>query len=1034
LTQGVLGGEGRVVFSDRGIEDWAISRFKMDGVEIRKKDFRFSLQTGEGKFSLQGSEGTLAGGEFEFLKFGFQGKDWEGQWRWEKGALTPSHFNGWIDALDHRGARIQTGVKAQGSWERLAIECDLAGFLTGQLAASGGWEKDKWQFKIDQGEIEGVSFKGKGWIDQGGGFSLSVPEFSGSLGWLGKVWEGNFDGRIRSIGEGLELGWQEGLWDWSLQAKVEQAQFDSSLNGFSIGRLEQGSLELFTSPTEWSCYGIEGDWVRPEGKVHFFSPALIGKGDCWAFDFRCDSEISRSWDLFRFVGTAQGEKIVLDAAKSHLFGSSLKRAECAFDVKEGLKTLDLETVFPWSAILSAGPFLETYFKGWARPSLEAPLSGSAKVHFHYSKDGGSEGSIQGIDLLWKGDPLAADFHALELKKGKWKIDRFLLADINLNCSVQKGPEGYRIESGSGRWGRSTEALFEGTISPEFHSNLILKSAKVNLSEISSLTSLFGSSLSKIEGILEGEGHLSYEKIFEADFDFIPSHLKAGSLPLENRGPFHLYFSSEKGVFFQGLDLHVLKPDQELEWDLPWIDCKVGMLQYDSVRSHWVLNHSLIRLPSELFANLQKRPALFRLFDENEDLQFIADLDFASDFSNLACSMKEGWIPFGGAVRHLKDLQFQLNETDCKGTFKTEHNGHLLSLSFDVDMDAKIGGTLILEEVGAILEQGERPLKIDWEYAESSGGILHSIEGSFPGLDASFHSELSTGANTLIGTARIDFKTLSEFLPSKICEVFQELHMGKGYELKGRLKLENKQAFFQGLLYGKQYELFSYQFRTLLGQIDVSPDQVRIYDLKLSDSAGKMKIDEILMKEEKAGWTLSIPNLSIFELRPSLLQKPGQELGKLSPLLVRELKITDFKGMLDDSKTYTAKGHLHFINSFKREPTVFDLPADVLSRIVGLDLELLIPVSGSLEFELKDRFFRLMELKEAFSQSHRSEFFLEKGEDPQEPFMDLDGNLKILIKMKQFVLFKFTEAFLISIDGSLSDPQFHLQKKRRFFGL
>jgi hypothetical protein len=36
-------------------------------------------------------------------------------------------------------------------------------------------------------------------------------------------------------------------------------------------------------------------------------------------------------------------------------------------------------------------------------------------------------------------------------------------------------------------------------------------------------------------------------------------------------------------------------------------------------------------------------------------------------------------------------------------------------------------------------------------------------------------------------------------------------------------------------------------------------------------------------------------------------------------------------------------------------------------------------------------------------------------------------------MKQFVLLKFTESFLISIDGRIDNPQFHL-KKRRFFGL
>ena len=256
-------------------------------------------------------------------------------------------------------------------------------------------------------------------------------------------------------------------------------------------------------------------------------------------------------------------------------------------------------------------------------------------------------------------------------------------------------------------------------------------------------------------------------------------------------------------------------------------------------------------------------------------------------------------------------------------------------------------------------------------------------------------------------------------------------MGKGYELKGRLKIEKNAPYFQGILCGKQIELFGYQFRTLLGQVDLGPKKMRIYDVKISDTAGIMKIDEIVLAgKDHLPWTIDIPTLTILELRPSLLQHPGEPVGPISPLVVRELKLTDFKGLLEDGKTYTAKGKLHFINSYKREETVFDLPVNVLSRIVGLDLELLIPVTGDLDFELKDGFFNLTSLTNAYSEGERSEFFLKM--EPQ-PTMDLDGNLNIFIKMKQHVLLKFTESFLISIEGQLNDPQFHL-KKRRFFGL
>ncbi|HEY4255027.1 MAG TPA: hypothetical protein VGM34_01605, partial [Chlamydiales bacterium] len=149
---------------------------------------------------------------------------------------------------------------------------------------------------------------------------------------------------------------------------------------------------------------------------------------------------------------------------------------------------------------------------------------------------------------------------------------------------------------------------------------------------------------------------------------------------------------------------------------------------------------------------------------------------------------------------------------------------------------------------------------------------------------------------------------------------------------------------------------------------------------------------------------------------------------LTPLVVRELTVQNLKGLLDELSTYTATGHVSFINSFKREKTVFDLPSDVLGRIIGLDLELLIPVTGEFSFQLKEGAFQLHSLKDAYSEANRSEFFLVAPSDL--PHMDLDGNLNIQIQMKQFVLFKFTEAFVISLKGTLKHPNFSLQKKNK----
>ena len=161
-----------------------------------------------------------------------------------------------------------------------------------------------------------------------------------------------------------------------------------------------------------------------------------------------------------------------------------------------------------------------------------------------------------------------------------------------------------------------------------------------------------------------------------------------------------------------------------------------------------------------------------------------------------------------------------------------------------------------------------------------------------------------------------------------------------------------------------------------------------------------------------------------------MKEVGKEPAEIEPLVVRNLDINNLSGNLHDSDSFTGKGNLNFINSFKREHTVFDIPADFLGRIFGLDLELLIPVIGEIDFEIEEGKAVLTDLKESFSQNRRSKFFLfEKNEAP---YMDFDGNLNVNIKMKQFVLFKITEHFIIKINGSLMNPTFSLKRKKSFF--
>lgn len=556
----------------------------------------------------------------------------------------------------------------------------------------------------------------------------------------------------------------------------------------------------------------------------------------------------------------------------------------------------------------------------------------------------------------------------------WKLE--LLSDLTLTALLQ--PQG-KIK-GQGKWKEFFAADFEGKIDPSLQASFALSQVELDLSLIDP---------DRLEGKARGAGHFSYKGSVEADFDAEISSVKVKNIPLENEGPIHLSYTDKEGLFLRGLNLH------------GELDCIVDLLQYDR-RSHWIFHNAQVHLPAAwLQPNLDK------------DLNFTANLDCLSDFSSLEGEVREGWIPYKGTYQHIENLTFSWHNGKCKAAL--HYLNHLLKV--DLQIQDRIEGRVSIGEEGM-------PLTIDWEYRDQL--IIHSIEGAFGGSEASFHAE---SPNVLVGSARLNFTELAPHLPASLAEVFEEIKMGQGYELKGRLKFENNLPSFQGILSGKSIELFGFQFRTLLAQTELSAKRVRIYDVKISDSAGVMKIDELLL-EDRSPWTISIPHLTILEMRPCLLQRPNEMLGSMNPLVVRNLNITGFKGLLEDGSTYTAQGKLHFLNSYKRGETVFDWPASVLSRIVGLDLDLLIPVTGDLTFEIKEGYFNLLELTNAYSEGKRSQFFLETDPPPR---MDLDGNLQIFIKMKQFVLFKITESLLISIEGVLDEPQFRL-KKKRFFGL
>lgn len=926
--------------------------------------------------SMQGVGGTISynanlGAKWDFKGFGKSKRDlfpffcsgrgfFKNYWLQSEIRFDESYCKIFGD-VNQIGLECESICACEASWLQAALatvfpECKTVSFENGLVSGSGSLGSGSWNVDFEASHLKVKK----------GSQAFSCDKMSANLTQDG--------GSCIILDDAYELKFA-GMWeDWNAEARIQDAEM--TLHGGwdgekIIAEIDKGSVfDLEFKGKGWlnsrlqASFFIEGTWNLLQKKIPFYCPILTFEEGKWNFDFRLKR---KTWDFFRIAGAFDGHNLTY-LPTSHLLGQPLSTTAGT------LKEIDISVELPWKAILAGSPIL----KEWNLDLKKIPVVDHTCLHFQYQKDQ--------IDLVAKGDSLPFSLHAHQ-NQDDWQIDLCcarLSSELTLAALLKKDGS----LKGALKWENDFETNFEGKLDSNFCCEFSLSNSIFNLKTIDAL---------KMEGMARGSGHFIYNGEIEADFDFNVSSLSIESYPLENEEQIHFSYTSKQGALFQGVHLHG-----------PF-DCVVDLLEYDAKGSHWIFHNAQIHLPTNLLTH-----KFLQFIDKDQTLNLNADIDLASDFSSVSCSMREGSIPFNGAYRHIEGLEFLWKGGKC------EINLHYLNQLYRMhcQIDDKIAGRFILGDE-------EMPLAIDWQYQDKL--LIQSIEGAFHGIEASFHAE---SPNTLVGSAHINFTAISPLLPVGVAEVFEEIKMGQGYELKGRLKLKKNRPYFQGILSGKAIELFGFQFRTLLAQVDLGPETLRIYDMKISDSAGIMKIDEILM-EDRAPWTIAIPNLTILDLRPSLLMRPGDTApGSLTPLVVRELNIKEFKGILDDGKTYTATGQLHFINSYKREETVFDLPANVLSRIVGLDLDLLVPVKGDLIFDIKDGFFNLLELKNAYSEGKRSQFFLETDLSPR---MDLDGNLQICIKMKQFVLFKITESLLISIDGALVDPQFHL-KRKRFFGL
>lgn len=552
----------------------------------------------------------------------------------------------------------------------------------------------------------------------------------------------------------------------------------------------------------------------------------------------------------------------------------------------------------------------------------------------------------------------------------------------------------------------------------------IKNIKIDLDEKKGfLNEEMGFSIFKAKKEIEGKGWVCFfldkENSLEADFDLHKLNFLYKDLFLQNKKGVNLHYSYKDGLNIKGLDVNFFSKKK----DLSNMQVRVKYLNFYPSEKKWFLNEASFFIPKDFITFFEKRLfaiSKFFLFAKKmqffeKDLDFSADIEFFLEKGFLKGFLKE----FFWKDKKIKNLNIQM--TKSKVLFDFDYL-NMKDIYGEIESIKDFSGKICFGK------KNKNPLTM--YYILSNDGIkVDRILGSSFGISANlFLENEKKDLFSLFGSVTFDFNETLKFFKKEDSLFKKELLALKNIELRGVFTFLKNPICFHMLeadIVGKDFEIKDFLINTLLGKIKATRDKIEIKDLKISDKAGILSIKDIFITlKNNERWFFSIAEIKAFEFRPSLLRNKEEKKQIIKPLLIRNFELFNFSGFLDDFSSFKGKGHFNFINSFKREHNLFELPADFLGRILGLDLELLIPVQGKIFYEIVDGKFLVTKAQNLFSENKRSKFFLSG-----DCYMDFFGNLNIDLKMKQYVLFKVTGKFILSVTGNIKKPKFNLKKKK-----
>lgn len=821
---------------------------------------------------------------------------------------------------------------------------------------------------------------------------------------------------------------------WQTKTELFLNKLYTKLNPNAELKDFNGYVYLDTEKNVFQVENFAGDiWIKKK-KYHLSCPLLVkqsleeNNSASLAFDIKISDDIS---DVVRIAGNSKKENnqfvFDIDPAKTQIFASSIIFDKLIFDEKLKIKNFACRMKTNGNMLCDALKFFGNFF-----------LKQELKIE---------PGIFQGaLDLTISIDDKQILTTTLSGKNcSLWQIP---INDINLSI-IRKEHVWHSLFScddwqfsflsqqsqNSPNPDLSNQDLLNQDLLKDWHfddikcyrkQKLILQGngcyhTKSNRfeAEIKDINIDLKGIYPKVEtnGTIKGSALVSIDKcILSSCFNVNFDHVVINHVIIENKQPIEIYFFTDRGLILEKVNLDCYDDN----FDLFPIAFKADEIAYDMKK--WCFKRAHVNVPIDVIRESKRfdpfipmKKFFLRIFKKSGHVKADMDMEY-----------EEGILQGVADKIRINDYTLQ----NCVFSFCDQQN----VLSYDNDIFGKkfkitheIFPMLFSGKTTILADASKDTLEIGWQYDEDFK--IKSIDGNLYGINFNFYED----NNLLAGNAKIDMAKITKELPKQYHSMLDILRLNSECELKGYLKLDIENSpfvQFNGIFSAKDFAFYGYSLKNIFAKIKFDDTHLLAQDVKISDQSGFLYVDKLTIEEVQNDWYVGIGNVKLKDFRPSLLCKINTEKKEeISPLVVRELILSDLKGKLNELTSLEGRGYLSFINSFKREKNVFDAPSNFLGSIFGADLELHIPVEGRVEYQIKDGKIYLTDLLNAYSEGKRSQFFLfcKKGI----PYVAFNGDISVDIRMEQYVVFKFTENFIISLRGTIFNPKSQLVKKKFF---